>query len=149
MIGHTLAAFLTLLLAAAEPPTVAEILTRVDAQMTFETRQASARMLIVTPEETREKAFRSFARGQEDALLFFDEPARDKGTKFLRLGGELWIYFPRSEKTVKIAGHLLRQSMLGSDFSYEDMTENRRLLDDYDGEMRSDPTVPGADHCEG
>ncbi len=125
------------------PSTVEEILDRMDRQMTFDSRSSVSRMLIITPEETREKEFRSFARGQQDAFMVFDKPRRDAGTKFLKLGGNLWIYFPRTEKTVKISGHLLRQSMLGSDFSYEDMTENRKMLDDYDGELLEEEEVEG------
>ena len=128
---------------AQEPSSVEEILDRMDRQMTFETRSALARMLIITPEETREKRFRSFARGQEDAFMVFEQPRRDAGTKFLKLEGNLWIYFPRTEKTVKISGHLLRQSMLGSDFSYEDMTENRKMLDDYDGTLEEPREIDG------
>lgn len=128
---------------AEEPATVEEILERMDRQMTFDTRSSVARMLIITPEETREKRFRSFARGQEDAFIVFEEPRRDAGTKFLKIEGNLWIYFPRTEKTVKISGHLLRQSMLGSDFSYEDMTENRRMLEDYDGTLEPEQEIDG------
>ncbi len=127
----------------AAPSTVEEILDRMDRQMTFDTRSSVARMLIIGAEETREKRFRSFARGQEDAFIVFEQPRRDAGTKFLKLEGNLWIYFPRTEKTVKVSGHLLRQSMLGSDFSYEDMTENRKMLEDYDGELLEDEEVDG------
>lgn len=125
------------------PATVEEILDRMDRQMTFDTRSSVSRMLIITPDETREKQFRSFARGQQDAFMVFEKPRRDAGTKFLKLEGNLWIYFPRTEKTVKISGHLLRQSMLGSDFSYEDMTENRKMLEVYDGELLEDEEIEG------
>jgi outer membrane lipoprotein-sorting protein len=130
-------------LAEDAPSTVAEILDRMDRQMTFDTRSSVARMLIVTADETREKQFRSFARGQEDAFIVFEQPRRDAGTKFLKLEGSLWIYFPQTEKTVKISGHLLRQSMLGSDLSYEDMTENRKMLEDYDGALLDEEEVDG------
>ncbi len=126
-----------------QPSTVEEIIGGMDRQMTFDSRSSVARMLIITPEETREKQFRSFARGQEDAFMVFDKPRRDAGTKFLKLEGNLWIYFPRTEKTVKVSGHLMRQSMLGSDFSYEDMTENRKVLEDYDGELLADEEIGG------
>lgn len=129
--------------ATVEPATVEDVIQRMDTQMTFESRSSVARMLIITPDETREKKFRSFARGEQDSLLVFEKPAREKGTKFLKIAGQLWIYFPRTEKTVKVAGHLLRQSMLGSDFSYEDMTENRSVLDDYDGTLQESEEVNG------
>ncbi len=130
-------------LAEDAPSTVEEILESMDRQMTFESRSSVARMLIITPDETREKQFRSFARGQEDAFMVFEKPRRDAGTKFLKLEGNLWIYFPRTEKTVKISGHLLRQSMLGSDLSYEDMTENPKMLESYDGELEGAVEVGG------
>ena len=141
----TLAAFLApgAFAEDAPPATVEEIIERMDRQMTFDSRSSIARMLIITPDETREKQFRSFARGQQDAYMVFEKPRRDAGTKFLKLEGNLWIYFPRTEKTVKISGHLLRQSMLGSDFSYEDMTENRGMLDDYDGELLEEEEIGG------
>ncbi len=141
-----LSAFFLVATALAEDAprsTVEEILDRMDAQMTFDSRSSVSRMLIITPEETREKQFRSFARGQQDAFMVFEKPRRDAGTKFLKLEGNLWIYFPRTEKTVKISGHLLRQSMLGSDFSYEDMTENPKMLEVYDGELQADEEIEG------
>jgi outer membrane lipoprotein-sorting protein len=126
-----------------EPKTVAELLERIDRQMTFDTRSASATMRIVTPEETREKELKLFARGQEDSFIVFLKPDRDKGTKMLKLQGQLWIYFPRTEKDMKISGHMLRQSLMGSDFSYEDLTENRKLLEDYDGELLPPQDIDG------
>lgn len=44
----------------------------------------------------------------------------------------MWMYLPEVEKSTKIAGHMLRQSMMGSDFSYDDFIENRKLKDIYD-----------------
>ncbi|MDC0708557.1 outer membrane lipoprotein-sorting protein [Stigmatella sp. ncwal1] len=120
-----------------------EILARVDAQLTFDTRAAVAKMIIVSPDETREKELKLFARGQQDSFIIFLKPDRDKGTRFLKLGGQLWTYFPRTEKTVKLSGHMLRQSVMGSDLSYEDMTENKTLLDNYDGELLPQETLDG------
>lgn len=118
-----------------EPASVEELLRRVDRQMTSKTRSALARMRIVTSEETREKQLRILARGEEDSLLLLLKPDRDKGTKYLKLAGQLWIYLPRTEKDVKISGHMLRQSLMGSDFSYEDLAENHGLDQDYDGAL--------------
>ncbi len=126
-----------------ELTSVEELIREIDRQMTFETRRLHARMVIIDEDGRREKWFRVFARGADDALIQFYKPARDKGTKMLRLGKQLWIYLPRTEKVIKIAGHLLRQSLMGSDFSYEDMTENRELLDDYDGQLLKPKTIDG------
>jgi outer membrane lipoprotein-sorting protein len=135
--------------AAAAPPreltSVAEILNQVDSQLTFDSRSANAKMIIVTRGEMREKELRLFARGQEDSFVVFLKPDRDKGTRFLKLGGQLWTYFPRTEKTVKLSGHMLRQPVMGSDMSYEDMTENKKLLDIYNGELKPSEKLDGED----
>lgn len=128
---------------AAEPTSVEDIVKRVDQQMTFSTRSTKALLRIIDPEETREKELKMFSRGQQDAFLVFLKPDRDKGSRMLKLEGQLWTYFPRTEKTVKISGHLLRQPLMGSDFSYEDMTENRALTERYEGKLLPEEVVDG------
>ena len=45
----------------------------------------------------------------------------------LKLDDRLWIYSPTTDRIIQISGHLLRQSVMGSDLSYEDMMEERKL----------------------
>jgi outer membrane lipoprotein-sorting protein len=133
--------------AAASPPaaglTLDAILKEVERQMTFRTRSANVEMRIMTPGETRKKQMRVVSRGEEDALILLTAPERDSGTKFLRLGDQLWTYLQRQEKTVKISGHMLRLPLLGSDYSHEDMTENRHLTSVYDVRQLPDETLDG------
>jgi outer membrane lipoprotein-sorting protein len=49
----------------------------------------------------------------------------------LKLEDQLWIYSPSTDRTIQIAGHMLRQSVMGSDLSYEDMMDDRKLTDTY------------------
>jgi outer membrane lipoprotein-sorting protein len=58
-------------------------------------------------------------------------PAREQGTKMLKLENQLWIYSPSTDRIIQIAGHMLRQSVMGSDLSYEDMMDDRKLTDIY------------------
>ena len=37
-----------------------------------------------------------------------------------------------AERADKISGHMMRESMMGSDFSYEDAMGNEKLIDKYD-----------------
>ncbi|MQY78721.1 MAG: outer membrane lipoprotein-sorting protein, partial [Bacteroidetes bacterium] len=52
--------------------------------------------------------------------------------KMLKLEDKLWIYSPGSDRIIQISGHMLKQSLMGSDLSYEDMMDNVELLEDYD-----------------
>ena len=54
-----------------------------------------------------------------------------KVTKMLKLNERLWIYSPTTDRTIQLSGHLLRQSVMGSDLSYEDMMEEKRLSEVY------------------
>lgn len=108
-----------------------EIIERVDNNTTVKTAHYRARMLISLQGKTREKEFQGYALGKEFTYMEFIAPARDKGTRFLKINDEIWIFIPSIEKSTKIAGHMLRQNMMGSDFSYDDVAENRKLQDLY------------------
>jgi len=130
--------FALLLAGPAFAMTAEEIIQAVDANMVYDTLTAVAKMEIVTPEgDTRTKLMTIIARGADDALIEVTYPQREAGTRQLRLGDELWLYIPAEDKELKLTGNMLRRSMLGSDFSYEDMMSRHELLDDYDAQLES------------
>ncbi|BAS26472.1 outer membrane lipoprotein-sorting protein [Limnochorda pilosa] len=106
-----------------------EIIARVDANAQMGSVHARSRMIIRAGRREIVKEMESWAEGR-NALVTFLNPA-DRGTKFLKLGDDLWLYFPDAEDLVKISGHMLRQGMMGSDFSYEDALESEKLLERY------------------
>lgn len=134
---------LLLICNSAFAQTAEEILAKVDENTVVTSAQYQAKMVISLGGTVREKEFSGFAKGKESAYMEFTSPARDKGTRFLKIGDEMWIYLPSVEKATKIAGHMLRQSMMGSDFSYDDVTENERLLDLYDAELTGVDSIDG------
>ena len=78
---------------------------------------------------------RSWIRGTSESFTEYLAPPRDRGTKMLKLDDQLWTYFPDTERTILIAGHMLRQSVMGSDLSYEDLMEDPHLFDMYGAEV--------------
>lgn len=121
--------------------TAEEILERADRNQTSRTAFSIAKMLIHFEGRDIEKRFTSFAEGTQKSFAEFTYPARDKGTKYLKIEDEMWMYLPSAEKIIKIAGHMLRQSMMGSDFSYEDALEQSKLLEKYDAEIVGEEKV--------
>lgn len=110
-----------------------DILQRVDDNMTIQTARTKAEMTIMYREgDERTLVFESWAEGTDQSFLEFLEPARDAGSRFLRLDDNMWIYLPRVGKSVRIQGHMLRQGLMGSDFSYGDASENPSMVDDYE-----------------
>ncbi len=116
---------------AEELPTAQDLLAKVDANMTFESRSLEATMEVVKPKRTKTYTLQSYGRGADEAASEFLSPARDAGTKMLKRGDELWMYLPSIEKVQKLSGHMLRQGMMGSDVSYEDMMESSSWLTHY------------------
>lgn len=70
-------------------------------------------------------------------------PVRDEGTKMLKLDNQLWIYSPSTDRIIQIAGHMLRQSVMGSDLSYEDLMEDKKLTDNYNAVVTGSEEIDG------
>ncbi len=109
-----------------------EILDRIDRNMVFSTARSEVEMILTIGSRTIRKTLVSWSSGTESAFIEFLSPARDKGTRILKLDGVIRIFYPSAERVVRLSGHMLRQSMMGSDFSFEDMTErSKKLREEY------------------
>lgn len=123
-------------------PTAEQLLERMDRNMTFEARRSRA-VMTVEGRRTRTYELVSYGRGEEDAAIEYLSPPREKGTRMLKLGDELWLYLPTVDRVQKISGHMLRQGMMGSDLSYEDMMASRELRSRYVAKVTGEDTVDG------
>ncbi|MCK6516871.1 outer membrane lipoprotein-sorting protein [Myxococcota bacterium] len=129
--------------AATPSLTADQILARIDQNLTFESR--SSRMTMTVTKNGRVKTYEivSYGRGAEEGASEYLSPARDAGTKMLKKGDELWMYMPSVEKVQKISGHMLRQGMMGSDLSYEDMLESDDWRSNYNAVALADEALNG------
>ncbi len=107
------------------------ILNRVDKNMASENRIVESTMIIHGKRTSRTITARSWSVSNLKSFTEYLSPEREKGTKMLKLENQLWIYSPSTDRTIQISGHMLRQSVMGSDLSYEDMMDNRKLTDVY------------------
>jgi outer membrane lipoprotein-sorting protein len=138
------AALLPALLTAQEP-SAKQILDRIDANMSSVSRISSAKMIIHAQRSTRTLEMKSWAVGNQKSFTEYLSPARDKGTKMLKLKDQLWMYSPSADRIIQISGQMLRQSVMGSDLSYEDMMDDRKLTDVYDAAVIGPDVVDGND----
>lgn len=123
--------------------TTAEILAKVDKNLTYDTRESTVTMTVSKNGRTTVYKMHSYGKGSTTAAVEYLEPARDKGTKMLRIADTLKMYMPSIEKTQTISGHMLRQSMMGSDLSYEDMMEASSWQKMYTATLAGEETVNG------
>ena len=122
--------------------TAEDILARVDANMSYGSIRYSGRMEITVGGETRYKTMDVLAEGTDKAFVEFTNP-EDRGTRYLKLDKNLWLYFPKEQDTVKISGHLLKEGMMGSDVSYEDALESSDFKARYAAALKGEDTVNG------
>lgn len=125
-------------------PTGKEILDRIDANMSSESRYVKSKMVIHGPRTSRTVESESWSEG-ESSLTEYLAPAREKGTKMLKLEDKLWIFSPSTDRTIQISGHMLRQSVMGSDLSYEDMMDDPNLTEKYDAVVVGSETFDETD----
>ena len=121
--------------AFGQTPSGREILDRIDQNMYSESRISTSKMVIHGRRGSRTITSKSWSVGEEKSFSEYLAPAREKGTKMLKLMDKLWMYSPSTDRIILISGHMLKQSVMGSDLSYEDMMEDPKLTNHYDARV--------------
>lgn len=127
----------------AANPDVSTILKAIDANMTAKSSKSVTRLVVNGRRSSRTVASINYAQGTDKFYTEYTAPPRDKGTKMLKLGKDLWIYDPGSDRSIKISGNMLKQSVMGSDLSYEDFMEETKLVDAYSGVLKDSEDLNG------
>ncbi|HRZ41691.1 MAG TPA: outer membrane lipoprotein-sorting protein [Bacteroidales bacterium] len=111
------------------------ILEKVDRNMSSKNRIVESSMTIHGKRSSRTITSKTWSEGTKKSFTEYLSPASEKGTKMLKLDNQLWMYSPSTDRIIQISGHMLRQSVMGSDLSYEDMMDDRKLTDVYNAEV--------------
>ena len=142
LIGMTVLILLSsLMIVAAVEITAEEIINMRDDNEYFDTAQMEADMIIVSGSRKITKTMTALT-DKKNSLAEFTN-SQDRGTKFLKIEGDLWMFFPDAEEIIKISGHMLNQGMMGSDFSYQDLMESDKLTDLYDFKIIKEEELDG------
>ncbi|MBK7626932.1 MAG: outer membrane lipoprotein-sorting protein [Bacteroidales bacterium] len=126
---------------AFAPQDAQEILDKVDRNMSSNNRIFESEMIIHGRRTSRNITSVTYSAGNKQSFTEYLSPAREMGTKMLKLGNQLWIYSPSTDRIIQISGHMLRQSVMGSDLSYEDMMDDRKLTEIYSSRVTGNETI--------
>ncbi|MEE9117577.1 MAG: outer membrane lipoprotein-sorting protein [Calditrichia bacterium] len=126
-------------------PDGAEVLQKIDENLSSRNQVIVSTMVIHGRRSSRSITSKSWIQGSEKSFTEYLAPAREKGTKMLKIDDQLWMYSPQSDRIIRISGHMLRQSLMGSDLSYEDMMEDRRLDEIYSAEIIGEEQIDKRD----
>lgn len=119
------------------------ILEKVDKNISSKNRVFESEMIIHGRRNSRTIISRTYSVGNKQSFTEYLSPAREQGTKMLKLEHQLWIYSPSTDRVIQISGNMLRQSVMGSDLSYEDMMDERKLTDIYNARVIANETIDG------
>jgi len=128
----------------SQTPTAAELLKRIDENEIYSTIEYEGEIIIEYQGRRYVKTMKAWARGNTHSFVEFTNP-EDRGTKYLKRDGRLYVYSPDTEGVMLISGHMLKESMMGSDMSYEDTLNNETLSSRYDPVITGSEVVNGQD----
>ncbi|HRX16946.1 MAG TPA: outer membrane lipoprotein-sorting protein [Spirochaetota bacterium] len=137
----SLALFMSSIIAQDSPDAKA-ILDHIDKNERFNTIEYTGEFTVEYKGKTFVKKFKAYGRGNEDSFIEFTN-SEDRGTKYLKKDGRLYVYSPDTEQVMLISGHMLKESMMGSDMSYEDTIENEKLSKRYTAVVSGSETIEG------
>lgn len=99
--------------------------------------KADITMIVETPQYQRTMQMTSTAIGEEQSFIRILTPKKDRGISTLKLDQEMWNYFPKINKVIKVPPSMMMGSWMGSDFTNDDLVKQTTLTDEYDLRLTS------------
>jgi len=123
-----------------------DIMKAMDENLNAKSRIITSKMVVRGRRSSRTIESKNWVVGTDQAFTEYLSPPREAGTKMLKLGDKLWTYSPQTDRVIQISGHMLRQSVMGSDMSYNDMMEDRPIEELYDATIEGSIEINGREH---
>ena len=127
---------------------LSEIVAKLDNNQVFKTIKYDGNFIIYNSGKKYEKTFFSYAKGSSEYYIEFTNSG-DLGTKYLKYQGTLYVYTEDLESYMAITGHMLKESLMGSDLSYEDAVNNDTLESQYTYKIINEAVFPDDTNFKG
>lgn len=121
-------------LSGAQELTANEILKKEDENNSDSEITISEMTIVHKSGSKRVKTIKAWMKGDDYTLVRFLSPAKIKGTGFLSVKDNDWLYLPVLKKVRRIATKDKGGSFMGSDFSYDDVS-GHSWAEDYDSRL--------------
>ena len=125
-------------------PSSAAILGKLEQNQSWNAGKIEASLAVSNRFGVTDNDFTSWSRKGGDALIEITS-GPDRGQKVLRQASNIYLFYPEADEVIWLKGTALRDSLMGSDFSYEDLTDDRTLMDRFDAELLGSEAIEGAD----
>lgn len=116
------------------------LIDEMEALYRGESSKATMTMKVETPQYSRTMQMESSSVGQQDAFIRILSPKKDRGISTLKLDQEMWNFFPKINKVIKVPPSMMMGSWMGSDFTNDDLVKQTTLTQEYDLQLTETPT---------
>lgn len=114
-----------------KPWDVKALLKRVDELYRSSGSKGRMAMTIETPDWQRTIKMAIWTKGDQYTFIRIEEPRKEKGVSFLKRQGNIWNFFPKINKAIKVPPSMMMASWMGSDFTNDDLVKDSTLIKDY------------------
>ncbi len=118
-------------IADEKAPDIKKIIDKLDRLYRSRTSYCEMTMEIRTRHWKRVLELKAWAQGLEKSFITIVSPKKDKGISTLRKGNEMWNFFPKVNKVMKVPPSMMMGSWMGSDFTNDDIVKESSFLRDY------------------
>jgi outer membrane lipoprotein-sorting protein len=137
----SLALSLTMLMtspASADPTEerARQVIDEMEQMYRGESSHAIMTMKVETPHYQRVLKMEAQSLGRDFAFFRFLSPKKDRGIATLKRDQEMWNYFPKINKVIKVPPSMMMGSWMGSDFSNDDLVKETTLINAYHLSMK-------------
>ena len=122
---------------------VDDIIDKIDFNLNSDNRVMTTQMIVHGRRTSRTIVSKSWIVGTDKAFTEYLSPPREQGSKMLKLDDILLTYSPQTDRIIQISGHMLRQSIMGSDMSYNDVMEDKPLDQLYTATFEGEEYIDG------
>lgn len=116
---------------AENTPDVNTIVENMDRLYRSDTSYGDVEMIIETEHWKRTLRMDMWSEGLDRTLIHINSPRKDAGIATLRKKTEMWNYFPKINKVIKVPPSMMMSSWMGSDFTNDDLVKESSMINDY------------------
>ncbi len=108
-----------------------ELIQKMDDMYRSTASRATMTMRMQTPNYDRSMTMESVTIGEDQMLIRILAPKKERGIATLKIDKEMWNFFPKINKTIKVPPSMMMGSWMGSDFTNDDLVKESSLIEDY------------------
>lgn len=114
---------------------VQTIVDELDKIYRSDTSAGEMEMKIQTPNWSRTLKMKIWTEGIDKTFVHITYPKKDAGIATLRNKTEMWNFFPKISKVMKVPPSMMMSSWMGSDFTNDDLVKESSYKNDYSSKL--------------